>query len=309
MTGEGENGNKEYSHVARRHMTSWRVDTMQNTQNTPQANAAAGYLDYLRQEERSAATIEKYGRYVRAFLLHLGGAAVTRDAVIAFKEAVAAKYTASGANGMLAAVNSFLDYLGRGELKTRLLRVQRRMFLSPARELLRGDYEKLVRAAKDRGQRRMGLVLQTMFSTGIRVSELCYITVEALAEGRAEINMKGKARVILLQGKLCKKLLAFAKKQGITSGSVFVTRRGNPIDRSNIWKAMKKLSFYARVAGSKVFPHNLRHLFACMYYKANADIAGLASILGHGDINTTRVYVSTSGREQLRRLDALMRTG
>lgn len=281
---------------------------MRNRESAPYDGAVEGYLAHLRREERSPATIEKYARYVRAFRRRLAGRTPTKEAVLEYKETISALYTAAGANGMLAAVNSFLGYLGQGELKIKLLRVQRKLFRSPSRELERGEYEKLLRAAQNRGQERMGLILQTMFSTGIRISELAYITVEVLRKERAEISLKGKARVILLPPRLCRKLLRFARARGIGQGSVFVTRSGRPVDRSNVWKAMKRLCGSVRVAASKVFPHNLRHLFARVYYGTSADLVGLAAILGHGDINTTRVYVSTSGKEYQRRLDALFQT-
>ena len=255
--------------------------------------------------KKSPATIEKYTRYTKAFILHAGRNPLTKDLVLSFKEYIVSGYTAAGANGVIAAVNSFLSFLGKTELRVKPLRIQRRLFVPREKELSRGEYEKLLSEAERQNKKRLAAVILTLFATGIRVSELQYITTEALAQGHAEIRMKGKTRTIILTGKLCARLHAYAHAQGITSGPIFVTRSGRALDRSNIWKEMKRLCGQARIAAAKVFPHNLRHLFARIYYRKIPDLVGLAGIMGHSDINTTRIYTAATGAECRRRLESL----
>jgi site-specific recombinase XerD len=264
-----------------------------------------GYAAQLCREEKSAATVEKYCRYARIFLQLTAGDGITRDAVIAYKAHIAERYTAAGANGMLAAVNSFLGYLGRSDLKVAPLKIQRRVFVLPERELKRPEFDRLVTSAERVGNARMALVLRTLLATGIRVGELKYITVEAAKTGGTEVRLKGKIRELILQPKLCTLLLDYAKKRKIQSGCVFITRSGRPLDRFAVWRGMKALGRLAGVAAKKVFPHNLRHLFAKIFYAKIPNLAALADIMGHSDVNTTRIYTATSGAEWRRQLDSL----
>ena len=206
---------------------------------------------------------------------------------------------------MLAAVNKFLDFIGASELKVKRLKIQRNMFINEQKELTKQEYYRLIKAAQQQSNKRLNLILQTICSTGIRISELKYITKEAINNGRAEINCKGKLRVIFLPKDLCKKLKQYSISKNIKTGSVFITKNGNELDRSNIWRDMKKLCEYAKVAPEKVFPHNLRHLFARMFYAIEQDIVKLADILGHSSINTTRIYTASSGREHQEKIEKL----
>ena len=204
---------------------------------------------------------------------------------------------------MLSAVNRLLKFLGREECRIKFLRIQRRTFRERDRELTRAEYQRLLDAAA--GQERLGLLMEAICSTGIRVSEVRYITVEAARAGRTEIRLKGKIRTILLPAKLCRKLLRYAKKHKTASGEIFLTGNGKPVSRKQIWREMKKLCHKAGVESSKVFPHNLRHLFATVFYSACRDIVKLADVLGHSSINTTRIYLMTSGAEHARQLERL----
>ena len=260
----------------------------------------------LRTEERSPGTIQKYLRDVRAFSRWLGEEPVTREGAAKWKEHLQKQgYTAVTVNSMLAAANTFFRFLGWNECRMKFLRIQRRAFREPCRELTRGDYERLIATARRRGETRLELLMETVCATGIRVSELPYITVEAAQAGRAEISLKGKVRTIMLPGKLCRKLIKYAKKHKTASGEIFLTRNGKGVSRHQIWREMKRLCRYAGVESSKVFPHNLRHLFATEFYRASRDIVKLADVLGHSSINTTRIYLITTGREHIRQLDRL----
>ncbi len=264
----------------------------------------AAFKRNLHREEKSAATTEKYLRDVRAFLVFTGNRTVTKEVVIAFKTALIRKgYTAGSVNSMLASVNSLLNYLGWADCKTKNLRQQRPTYCPEEKELTKAEYRRLLEAAQGRPQ--LNLVLQTICSTGIRVSELQYFTVESVRRGEITIHCKSKTRTILVPGQLKKLLLDFARKQGIRSGAVFITRGGNPLNRSNIWAQMKKLCQKAGVKASKVFPHNLRKLFARTFYTMEKDIAKLADILGHSSVNTTRIYIMTTGEEHRRKIENL----
>ena len=206
---------------------------------------------------------------------------------------------------MLAAVNSFLGFLGREDCRVKKLKIQRRAFCPADRELNRAEYLRLIQAAEATGRSRTSLLLQTLGSSGIRVSETSAITVEALRQGKAVIRLKGKIRTILLPNKLCRKLLKYAKKQKTVSGEVFLTRNGTGLSRKQIWAEMKSLCEKAKVAASKVFPHNLRHLFARVFYRECPDIVKLADVLGHSSIDTARIYLVASGEEHARVLDRL----
>ena len=214
-------------------------------------------------------------------------------------------YAPATINSMLSAVNALFRFLGRENCKIRFLRVQRKAFREQSRELTRAEYQRLLDTAAEQGQERLGLLMETICATGIRVSEVRYITVEAAQRGRAEINLKGKIRTILLPAKLCRKLLKYARKQKTASGEIFLTKSGKPVSRRQIWREMKMLCEKAGVESSKVFPHNLRHLFAATFYKVCRDIVKLADILGHSSINTTRIYLMTTGTEHARQLEKL----
>ncbi|MBR2010883.1 MAG: tyrosine-type recombinase/integrase [Clostridia bacterium] len=265
---------------------------------------------YLAQEEKATATIKKYLRDVVEFYRFMGDRTLTKELVLAYKEHLTKEYAPTSVNAALCSLNRFFAFLGRAELTVKSLKLQRSLFVGGERELTKQEYERLLAAAKAAGNQRLYLLMQTVCGTGIRVSELKYITVEALGTGRAEINCKGKRRRVLLPHELCKILKAYAKKQRIVSGAVFVTKSGKPLDRSNIWSDMKKLCKAAKVSQSKVFPHNLRHLFARTYYSLYQDIVRLADLLGHTSINTTRIYTVESGdvhRRQVERMGLFLR--
>ena len=262
------------------------------------------FAAYLRREEKSAGTIEKYLRDTAAFAAHMGGTPVTKEAVAAWRDGLVVQgYAPVTVNSMLAAVNALLRFLGREDCRVKALRLQRRVFRDQRRELSRAEYSRLLAAAS--GKHRLALLMETICGTGIRVSEVKYITVEAARAGRAEISLKGKLRVILIPGKLRRKLLDYARKQKTVSGEIFLTRNGKGLTRRQIWAEMKALCQKAGVEKSKVFPHNLRHLFARMFYRVTKDIAKLADVLGHSSIETTRIYLISTGAEHARTLDRL----
>ena len=266
----------------------------------------AAYGRDLATEERSHGTIENYLRHVRIFSAWLNGVPVTKEQTAGWKEYLLSQgYAPTTINSMLAALNGLFRFLGWDECRVKFLKVQRRLFRDAGRELTRPEYEHLLETAKERGQDRLVLLMETICSTGIRVSEVRYITVEAAQRGRAEISLKGKIRTILLPRKLCRKLLKYAKKNKTVSGKIFLTRNGTSLSRRQIWAELKHLCKYAGVEPSKVFPHNLRHLFATIFYKACKDIVRLADVLGHSSIETTRIYLVTSGTEHIRQLERL----
>lgn len=258
---------------------------------------------YLRNEERSKATIEKYMRDVRCFVGFIGSTEVSKQSVVDYKNKLGNSYAVASANSMIAALNSFLRFCGWHDLCVKQFRVQRQAYCSEEKELKRAEYIRLLEAANKKHNERLNLIIQTICGTGIRVSELQYITVEALGKGEAVVNCKGKNRRIFIVPELKKKLLRYVKEQKISSGAVFITRNGKPVSRNNIWKEMKALCEQAHVAPSKVFPHNLRHLFARTFYSIEKDIAKLADILGHASINTTRIYIVTTGAEHKRKME------
>ena len=270
------------------------------------ASMLTAYDRWLRQEERADATREKYLRSIRAFAAWLGGAAVTKDAVTEWKsQLVKRRQAPSTVNTALAALNGLFCFLGWEDCRAKFLKVQRRIFRAPERELTRAEYAGLLTTAKNSGDAWLALLMESICATGIRVSEVKFLTVEAAQCGRAEITLKGKIRTILLPAKLCRKLLKYAKKQKIARGEIFLTTGGKGMDRRQIWSAMKRLCRKAGVAPSKVFPHNLRHLFATAYYRAYRDIVKLADMLGHSSIETTRIYLIESGAEHQRQLERL----
>ena len=262
------------------------------------------FKKYLREEEKSENTIEKYLRDVRAFAAYLGGAAVTKEAVIAYKgKLLAESYAVRSVNSMLASLNSLFAFLGWTDCRVKSIKLQRQIYCPEEKELTKAEYMRLVNAAKQKGNERLNLILQTICGTGIRVSELQFITVEAVKNGEAIVSLKGKTRSVFIVKELQKKLLRYAAEQGITSGTIFITRTGKPISRTNIWREMKGLCKQAGVNPKKVFPHNLRHLFARVFYGIEKDIAKLADILGHSSINTTRIYIISTGDEHRRRME------
>ena len=256
------------------------------------------FMRALRVQERSPGTIEKYRRDVGNFAGWLNGAEVTRERTAAWRDDLLKQgYAPATVNSMVAAVNQFLSHLGWEAHRVRALKVQRRLFRDDRRELTREEYGRLVTAAHTLGRERLALLLETICATGIRVSEVKYITVEAVQAGRAEIALKGKLRTILLPGKLCRKLKKYAKAQKTASGEIFLTRSGKSLSRKQIWAEMKRLCRKAGVAPSKVFPHNLRHLFARTFYRVCRDIVKLADVLGHSSVETTRIYLISTGAE------------
>ena len=260
----------------------------------------------MRQEEREPSTIEMYLRIVRNFGVWADGRAINKETVLEWKSALTEQgYCPSTINSMLAAVNKFFSCMGFDKYKVRYLRLQRRVFSHPGRELTRQEYCTLVDTAYRTGNERLGLLMETICATGIRVSEVKYITVEAVRKGMAEVALKGKIRTILLSNKLCRKLLKYAGKQKIASGEIFITRSGKGLSRKFIWAEMKKLGRQAGIAGSKLFPHNLRHLFARTFYQVSRDVVKLANVLGHTSIETTRIYLMTTGKEYARQLNRL----
>ena len=270
-----------------------------------EAAGIGAYVCALREAERSGATIEKYARELRRFGVWLGGRAVTKETVIEYKAELAQRYAPASVNCMLAALNGYFTYCGWGECRVKPLRIQRALYRDAGREMSRAEYARLVAAAQAKRDERLALAIQALCSLGLRVGELRFLTVRAARQGRAEIRNKGKCRLLFLPRALCARLLAYCRARGIGEGPVFVTRSGRPLDRSNIWRMMKALCRAAKVAPQKVFPHNLRHLFARCFYKQQKDIEHLACILGHSNINTTRVYTHTSGAEYRRQMEKL----
>ena len=260
---------------------------------------------HLHETDHAAGTIEKYLRDVRAFAQYLNGRSASKELVLAWRDSLLATHRPVTVNSMLAAVNGFFQFDGWSECRVSFLKIQRQLFRETSRELTRNDYEKLLKAAKIQGKDRLALLIETICATGIRVSEVRYITVSAAKRGRAEITLKGKIRSILLPHKLCRKLLKYAKRKKIASGEIFLTGSGKRLSRRQIWAEMKRLSKAAGVEKSKVFPHNLRHLFASVFYRACRDVVRLADVLGHSSVETTRIYLLTSGEEHRRQLDKL----
>lgn len=252
------------------------------------------FKDVLYNNEKSRATIDKYVRSMERLSEFLEGRDISKELLIRYRDELLQKCKAQTVNGVLSAINAYLDYCGMSDMKMRLLRVQRQPFLEASRELSREEYKRLLSAARRRKDHRLYMLLLTLGSTGIRISELVFITVEAVRNGQAQINLKGKNRTVILQKELCSKLGMYVKKRGIKSGSIFQTRSGRPVDRSNICHDMKKLSLEAKVEPCKVFPHNLRRLFARAFYGIERNLAHLADVLGHSKIETTRIYVAVS---------------
>lgn len=260
---------------------------------------------YLIEEEKAAATVEKYIRDINVFADWLGEKELDKETVLIYKENLTQNYAPASVNSVLSSLNSFFTFNEWYNLRVKNLKIQKQLFANKDNELTKEEYERLLTAAKSKGNEQLYFLMQTICSTGIRVSELCYITVESLKAQKAQINLKGKMRVVILPKELCKMLLKYSKEQKITSGSVFVSRNGKPLDRSNIWKMMKALCESAGVSREKVFPHNLRHLFARTFYSLQKDIVRLADILGHSSVNTTRIYTMETGETHRRQIQKL----
>ena len=259
------------------------------------------FINHLRLEEKSENTIKKYAREVKAFADSMGSTAIKKEMVIEYKQKLINDgYAVSSINSMVAAINSLLDYLGWADYKVKSIKTQRKIYCPENKELTKAEYLRLLNAAEQNHNNRLYLILQTICGTGIRVSELQFITVEAVKNGQIEVSCKGKNRVIFIVKKLKKILLRYAKEKHIKAGSIFITKSGKPVNRTNIWREMKALCKQANVNPDKVFPHNLRHLFARTFYKLKKDIAKLADILGHSSINTTRIYIISTGDEHLK---------
>lgn len=268
------------------------------------SEAIQNFKKYLKEEEKSKNTIEKYMRDVWEFTTYMNGEEITKESVIAYKDKLISKnYAVRSINSMLASLNSLFSFLNWMDCRVKSIKLQRQIYCPEEKELTKAEYMRLVNTAKQKGNERLNLILQTICGTGIRVSELQYITVEAVKNGEAVVSLKGKTRTVFLVKELKKKLLRYTAEQNISSGSVFITRTGKPISRTNIWREMKGLREQADVNPQKVFPHNLRHLFARVFYGIEKDIAKLADILGHSSINTTRIYIISTGNEHRRRME------
>lgn len=264
----------------------------------------AEFSAHLKNEEKSKNTTEKYLRDVRMFAAHFRGTEITKEMVIAYKSKLLAEhYAVRSVNSILASLNSLFTFLGWSDCKVKSMKLQRQIYCPEEKELTKAEYLRLVNTAKRKGKERLNLILQTICGTGIRVSELEYITVEAAKSGKAVVALKGKTRSVFLVKELQKKLLRYATEQNISSGTIFITRNGKPLSRTNIWREMKGLCQEAGVHPQKVFPHNLRHLFARVFYGIEKDIAKLADILGHSSINTTRIYIISTGSEHRKRME------
>ena len=268
------------------------------------AKEIAAFKQHLILEERSPATVEKYIRDVRALAVYAAGE-ITKEAVIAYKKYLQEHYAVRSVNSMLASLNSLFAFLGWHELRVKALKLQQQVYCPEEKELTKAEYMRLCKTAQRKHNERLDLILQTICGTGIRVSELQYITVEAVKHGEAVVNCKAKTRSVFIVKELKQKLLRYAAEQNIKSGMIFVTRTGKPISRTNIWREMKALCAEANVNPQKVFPHNLRHLFARVFYGIEKDIAKLADILGHSSINTTRIYIISTGTEHRRRMETM----
>ncbi len=263
------------------------------------------YRKYLINEEKSGATVEKYIHDLAEFAKEMSEREIEKNDVLEYKTRLTERYAPTTVNTVLSSLNGFFSYMQWYDLKVKSLKIQRQIFASAEKELSKNEYERLLSAAKNKRNKRMYLLMQTICSTGIRVSEVKYVTVEAIKIGVADINCKGKRRQVFLPKQLCQILKEYTKDRGIKKGPVFVTKSGKPLDRSNIWSDMKKLCVAAGVSSKKVFPHNLRHLFARTYYSLKKDIVRLADILGHSSVNTTRIYTMESGEEHRRQIQRL----
>lgn len=264
-----------------------------------------GFVNCLIAQEKSISTISAYKRALLSLRINTDDSPISKERLLNYKADISQKYAPSSCNVMISAINCFLRYIGRTDLFIRPMRIQREIYEPADKELTKKDYDKLIRYAKESGDERTALAIQTICATGIRVSELQYITAEALCSGQSHIICKGKNRVVFIPKTLCSMLKRYIEKRNIKSGAVFVTRNGRPLDRSNLWKSMKRLGEIACIKLSKIYPHNLRHLFARTYYSQQKDISRLADILGHSNINTTRIYTRETGAVHARQIEGL----
>lgn len=282
-----------------------------DTRETDNSNSARyvmqirKFKEQLYYNEKSTATIQKYVASIEKFTEYLNGEELTKERLLEYRKWMEQRYSPQTVNVEISAINAWLKFCKMDSLRLKMLRVQRESFLSEEREITKAEYQKLLSTAKRIGKERLYLIMMTLGGTGIRISELKYITVEAIQCGRAQIRMKGKNRTILLPEKLCKRLKRYVKKRGICSGYIFRTRSGKPVDRSNVWHEMKAISEEAGIRKEKVFPHNFRHLFARLFYSMEKNIAHLADVLGHSRIETTRIYVAASARDYERILNRM----
>lgn len=268
------------------------------------------FQDYLYERENAEATIEKYLRDIRTFFRFLGEERILdKQKILKYKEWLLERYAVNSVNSILAALNQFLEFLDLRELKVRRVKVQKNLFLQEERELTREEYQRLVRTAVKEGRTQLALCMETIAFTGIRISELPFFTVESVKRKQVEIFNKGKYRRIFLPTEIRKKLLRFAAEQGIQSGPIFLTRTGNPKSRNSIWREMKSLKEKAGIRGEKIFPHNLRHLFARLYYQVTKDLAGLGDLLGHSSLNITRIYTANTGKIYQKQLNRMRYMG
>lgn len=275
-------------------------------QKTLTGTAIQSFAAHLRSEERAGATVEKYLRDTREFAAWLDGREAGRETVLEWREHLLQKGRSPVTiNAKLSALNSLFLFLGWENCRVKYFKIQRRAFRDQSRELTRGDFERLLETARSLGRERILLAMEAVCATGIRVSELRYLTVEAVQNGSMEVRLKGKVRPVFLPDKLCRKLLKYAKKKKIASGEIFITGNGTGLSRKQIWREMKSLGEKAGVEATKVFPHNLRHLFATLFYKSCKDIVKLADVLGHSSIDTTRIYLISTGKEHARWLNRL----
>lgn len=264
------------------------------------------FISYLKNEEKSTNTITKYIRDIFAFITYIDNGIVTKENVVSYKNnLIDNNYASKSINSMLASINSLFTFLGWTDCKVKYIKIQQQIYRPEEKELTKTEYLRLVNTAIQNGNNRLALIIQTICSTGIRVSELQFITVESLNQGKAIVSLKGKTRTIFIVNTLKKKLMRYISEQKISSGAIFVTRNQKPLSRTNIWREMKSLCSQANVNPQKVFPHNLRHLFARIFYKIEKDIVKLADILGHSSINTTRIYIITTGNEHRQRMESL----
>lgn len=263
------------------------------------------FKKYLSENEKSIATLEKYIRDIKHFAQFAGERQINKALVLEYKSLLEGEYAITSANSMLASLNAFLRFLGWNELCVKQFKVQKDAYCPESKELTKGEYTSLVKAAQKENNERLALIVQTICATGIRVSELQSITVQAVQKGEAVVSCKAKTRKVFIVSSLRKLLMRYAKQQGISTGPLFITKNGNPLNRSNIWRQMKGLCAKAGVSPQKVFPHNLRHLFARIFYSIEKDLAKLADILGHSSINTTRIYIMTTSNEHRRRMESM----
>lgn len=263
------------------------------------------YLNYQREQERSPSTLQKYKHNLTELIKYLKGTKLTKTVLISWKEYLVEVYAPASVNSMLAAVNGYVRFMGWPELSVKPLKIQKSLFIEEEKELTKKEYIQLVKAAQRKENKRLSLIIQTLASTGIRISELRFITVDAVHNGKAVIFNKGKRRIIFLPNNLRKLLKKYIRNKKKPAGAVFTTRTGKPVDRSNIWRDMKKLCASANVSEKKVFPHNLRHLFARTFYTLEKDLSRLADILGHSNLVTTRIYTAESGSFHARQMERI----